>query len=331
VDLAEAEAVFGAPAREALARFPIAPAEVRPVHVSENATFRVTDVGGAGYTLRLHRPGYHTLEELVSERAWTRALAEAGIATPEPVQAADRADYVSVEVPARGEHRYAGVARWVEGTLLWEMLEGAEFANLATHFARLGALVAAIHQQSDGWRPPPGFRRHALDEDGLMGEAPWWGPFWEYPVLSAAERSVLLATRDRIRAALIRLGRDPAIFSLIHADLHPGNVVVTEGGFHVIDFDDAGFGWHMYEVAVALYRYRDRPEAEHIRDAFVAGYRSVRPLPDDQVALLPMFTLVRRLASMGWEMERPELGRAPWSAETRRALVAECVAFEAPC
>lgn len=27
---------------------------------------------------------------------------------------------------------------------------------------------------------------------------------------------------------------------------------------HLIDFDDAGFGWHLYEPAVALNGYRDR-------------------------------------------------------------------------
>ena len=40
--------------------------------------------------------------------------------------------------------------------------------------------------------------------------------------------------------------------STIHADLHAGNILVRDGGVTVIDVDDAGFGWHVYELAVAL-------------------------------------------------------------------------------
>ena len=56
------------------------------VSVSENATFRVTDRrDGVAYVLRLHRPWYHTHDELIAERIWIRALGAAGIAVPTPL------------------------------------------------------------------------------------------------------------------------------------------------------------------------------------------------------------------------------------------------------
>ena len=98
-------------------------------------------------------------------------------------------------------------------------------------------------------------------------------------------------------------------FSMIHADLHPHNVLVEVDRLHVIDFDDAGFGWHHYEFAVALTSYTDHSDFEVIRDEMLAGYRTERAFPDSDAALLPMFLLVRELVILGWHLERPEYGR----------------------
>ena len=39
---------------------------------------------------------------------------------------------------------------------------------------------------------------------------------------------------------------------MIHADLVPENVLVDGDSIRLIDFDDAGFGWHHFEIATAL-------------------------------------------------------------------------------
>ena len=74
------------------------------------------------YALRLHRPWYHTLDELISERAWVRALDDAGIAVQAPVRTRDGQEYASVTIPATGEQRFAGLARWTTGRVLAEVL-----------------------------------------------------------------------------------------------------------------------------------------------------------------------------------------------------------------
>ena len=91
-------------AHAALTSFPIEAAELTLVSLAENVTFKAVDGrDGRAYVLRLHRPGYHTLDELISERAWIRALAEAGIDVPSAVLARDGRDYVAVTIPATGE------------------------------------------------------------------------------------------------------------------------------------------------------------------------------------------------------------------------------------
>ena len=53
-------------------------ARVDLINVSENITFQV-DTGGKKYVLRIHRPWYHTREELESELLWTNALRQSGV------------------------------------------------------------------------------------------------------------------------------------------------------------------------------------------------------------------------------------------------------------
>ena len=309
-------------AREALSAWDLRVANVERVSVSENIAFRVADLTGKSYVLRLHRPGYHTLDELIAEQTWTAALLKAGIDVPVAVPTRDGSGYARVQVD--GEKRYAGILEWVDGEPLHAIL-GGPLTNAGPHeappadpifryFALLGEIIASIHHQAEGWTIPAGFARHVLDADGFMGEQPFWGRFWESPYLSGAERRRLAALRQPIHDILSQC-RKENMYSLIHADLHPGNVIVHGSRLHVIDFDDAGFGWHHYEFAVALCHYQHDPRFERLRDALFAGYRRVRQLSDEAVDLLPLFLLVRSLASIGWTAARPEHesgGRSAW-------------------
>jgi len=114
---------FRPAALAALAAFPIEPDALELVSLSENITYRVVDRrDGVAYALRLHRPWYHTLDELISERAWVRALADAGIAVQAPLRTNDGQEYASVTIPSTGERRFAGLARWATGRVLAQVL-----------------------------------------------------------------------------------------------------------------------------------------------------------------------------------------------------------------
>jgi Ser/Thr protein kinase RdoA (MazF antagonist) len=322
---AEPEQVYAPAARQALAAFGVEPAELRFVHLSENVTFRATDGrDGSRLALRLHRPWYHDIAALRSEHLWIRALVQAGIAAPEPLLTKGGENFAQVEIVATGERRWAGLARWVEGALLADVIAGEpDRAANARHFAHIGTIIAAMHVQATSWTPPAGFQRHALDADGLMGPEPFWGRFWDHPIFSPIEREMLLVARDRLHAALTRYGRPARTFSLIHADLHPRNVLIDGARAVVIDFDDAGFGWHQYDLAVALIGHQDHPDFVTFRDACIAGYRSVRAISDEDLALLPMFLLVRDMAQIGWFHQRPELPRAAVLPRLKQRICAQ--------
>ena len=68
----------------------------------------------------------------------------------------------------------------------------------------------------------------------------------------------------------------------------------------LIDFDDCGHGYRLYDIAVALWELRHRPDYESFRAALVAGYTRHRPLPEGQLAHLDAFIAAREVAFALW-------------------------------
>ena len=295
-------------AERAVAAWPIEVAAIELVSLSENAVFRVDGADGARYALRIHRPGYNSLPELESELLWTEALREAGIDVPAAVRAADSRGYVSVSTPGWETPRQVGMVEWLDGVMLGHLLDEAPDETARAHyFAELGRVIARLHDHTTNWTPPSTFVRRVWNADGLVGHDPLWGRFWELPELSAAQRSLLLRARESIWQELNDYGCDAANFGLIHADVHAYNVLVHGNRLTVIDFDDAGFGWHQYDLAVALAGRRDDPAFPAMQRALIEGYRTVRPLEEEALGMLPLFLFVRRLVTLGWLHARPEL------------------------
>lgn len=297
-------------AERALDEWDLDVTEVKLVSASENTVFRVGTTSGTDYALRVHRPGYHTLAKLNSEHQWTAALNESGLRTPEPLMTRSGIGYATVPLPDSNETRNVGIVKWIAGAPLARIIQQAGNEDTtAERFVQLGAIAARIHNQAMQWQLPHDFTRHAFDADGLMGDAPFWGPFWDLPELKASERKQILAARRAIHETLSVYGKERGTYGLIHADLHPHNVLVDADRLFVIDFDDAGFGWHQYELAVAIFSYQGEATFETIRDALIAGYRSERVIDDEALELLPVFLLIRALVLLGWIHHRPELDR----------------------
>ena len=311
-------------AREALGHFPLRVDRLEPAALSENATFRVLAAGDE-FALRLHRPGYNTLAELESERCWGEALHTAGLRIQKPLRARSGEHFVAVNVRGRTQRRFAGMTRWIPGVPLSTHLD-ADTAGERRRgiFRRIGRLAARIHNQSASWRPPRDFCRPRLDTDGLLGEQPRWGRFWEHPALSAQERELLLQARQLCRARLAAYGSHGANFSLIHADLHPDNIIVDDDDLGLIDFDDAAFGWHGYELASALVEYWGAGDFGALRSALLAGYRELRHLPRSAEAMLPTFLLIRGMAIMGWFHQRPEHAGSEFFQDMRQQVIRHC-------
>ena len=310
----------------ALEQFPLNVDQVELCSQSENLTYRVAAKNAdTDYVLRLHRPGYCTFEELKSERIWTRALRDTGLTLQEPLATHAGDWYVEVDIPGVDEQRYAGVTTWQEGELLREYMDSCDDSSKRQQIMRrFGEISAICHEQSANWQPPAEFTRRRLDLDALLGEEPFWGRFWEHDELTDAEQQTLLRARAGMREVLEAYGESPTNFSVIHADLTPENILYDGDDLVVIDFDDAAYGWHAYDIASVLVECRFDRDFESLQSAFLEGYTARRPLAQRDIDVLADFDLVRGMAIIGWFHQRPEYAGAEYFSKFMTWVVDEC-------
>jgi Ser/Thr protein kinase RdoA (MazF antagonist) len=282
-----------ATARTAARRYGLPGAEVTLINVSENATFRVDDPRtGFRAVLRVHRLGYHSTAAIRSELAWLEALREeAGVRTPEVLRAPDGSQVLTVPGEPPRE------------CVMFEFLPGAEPSEdrLVEGFERLGATTARMHRHARSWRRPAAFTRFHWDYDAALGEESRWGRWRDGLGMDPEALAVLGRLAEELRGRLRRFGRDAGRYGLIHADLRPANLLVAgDGPPSVIDFDDCGFGWYLYDLAAALSFAEHRPEVPEMIDAWLRGYRTVLGLPTEDEAEVWTFVMFRRLLLVAW-------------------------------
>ena len=182
--------------------------------------------------------------------------------------------------------------------------------------------MAQLHLISDAWRFPLGFQRHAWDREGLIGDKPFWGRFWTISDCSQEELEILVRARTRVGQALdahIAAGGD---YGLIHADLVRENVLVKDGQLRMIDFDDSGHGFRMFDIATALIKNRREAHYEALRAALITGYESLRPLSLRELDALPFFLVLRALSYLGWAEARKH---EPGMTERRQRFKTEAL------
>lgn len=292
---------------EALALWELQDAECVFVAGRENQVFRVTAANGC-YALRIRRPGYRDEVELQSELAWLKAMDRAGLSVPAPVQS------LGGHMLERVGDRFADVVKWLPGVPMGKSRAPLELSDRAGVFRALGAEMAKLHAACDAWHAPSGFRRCRWDVDGLVGDSPVWGPFWRNPTLDDSTRALFLAFRDAARARLIAVCPE---FGLIHADLVRENVLVDGSTIRMIDFDDGGFGYRLFDIATVLLKNLEEPDYPALKEALLGGYAGHRPL---DLSLLELFIALRAATYVGWIV--PRMGE-PGSPERNTRFIEE--------
>ncbi|MGV8880673.1 MAG: phosphotransferase enzyme family protein [Rhodoglobus sp.] len=261
--------------------------------VSENATFKVETSRGERWLLRLHRPGYREPSTIDSEVAWISALLRDDVISTPPLIPNASNDVVTKFVNDAGEIQHAVMFEFVTG-------HAPNFDEFSSRIEELGALTAAMHTHSRSWVVPSGFNRVVWNFDVILGESTAWGDW-------AANRRLTTDGRSTIRAAEAQLRRQIDEYTtlggrtgLIHGDLHAGNLFVTSSGLSVIDFDDCGIGWYMWDLACALSPYEAAPEVPAMVRRWLTGYLRHFPLDATDIAAIPAFVLMRRIQMLAW-------------------------------
>jgi Ser/Thr protein kinase RdoA (MazF antagonist) len=184
--------------------------------------------------------------------------------------------------------------RWLDGRKLTQGLR-------PSHFRAWGQMMARMHQFAAGWQPPEGFARPHWDWHGQLGGRDFPlgveelvdlmpGKFKEpFEIVSAQTREVTES-----------LGKGPDAYGMIHADMYPENVLFKAGNVLPIDFEDCGFGYWIWDLAIALCLWPWSEGWHWKRDALLEGYAQVGALPDEQLRHLDLLMAAQYATMVLW-------------------------------
>ena len=275
---------------EIVGQYSLDVASTESINHEFNSTFKVTTADGDRFALRINVNSTRTLENLKGEIFWVNSIGN--VKVPNPV-ANSSGEFVTFGYHDASGRRLPAV--------LYTWLEGEELGDEPTipQIRATGAAMARLHQQSAGLHLPEGASLPDLSEF-----------FWGSPdfltgarSMSDEEQRLIARARELVDNTVRQLGRQEAV-QLIHADIHPWNVMWHNEEVAVFDFDDSGIGLRVQDLATSLY-YLDTPEQD---DALLDGYRSVSPLPEYTERQMKVLLLHRRLILLNYlyETSNPE-------------------------
>jgi len=292
---------------DALPRWGLSPdTAVSVLNLSENATFALSDPrSGVELVVRVHRAGYSSAEEIRSELAWLEALGhERVVDTATPVLGVDGERLQTLSSSTAAPSRHAVAFARLPGTAPDPAIDAVRW------FDRLGELTARMHGHARSWRLPPGFRRKRWDLDAMVGPKAFWGPWQAAIGLTPAGSAVIESALATISARLARYGAGAQRFGLVHADLHLANLLVHDDQLRIIDFDDCGFSWFMYDFATAVSFIEHQPALPDLLAAWIAGYGRAGSLTEADIAEIPSLVVLRRILLTAWIASHGEVPMA---------------------
>lgn len=251
--------------------FGVNPASLRCINHGFNTTYAVTDTTGAKYALRLNTHSLRDRAGLYAEQQWISSLAQTtNVVVPTPLYTETGEPFVELPFAPMHKTLVATMARWLPGRIV-----GARPSRQQVR--HIGATMAHLHRQSAQWRTTGDARFPLVNQPLMNSEDHLSGGAAHH--ISAEVRALLDIVRPHVVRVYAELNAQTRV-QPIHGDMHTYNVMWHNNRLAVFDFDDAGLGLPIQDVAIALYYIRDIPYAEA---ELWAGYHSVNP----QLAVSP--------------------------------------------
>jgi Ser/Thr protein kinase RdoA (MazF antagonist) len=288
-------------ARVALDDYGLDDARVSLLKQTFNTLFRVVDDRGHKTALRVGaRDRIHPPDTEAVETAWLSALrADTDIGAPLPIANRSGAYVTEAAVAGVPEARTCVLFEWARGRRLGETMNDAFARDLGRLSARLHAHGAAFEDR----RAQP-----ILVGDRVLG-------FMLrdlVPRQDSVYGTLFAEAIDRSQKAIDALwAHPPHPPHILHADLHPNNVLVWRGGLTPIDFQDLLWGFEIQDVAITTSSFEWYADPAALGAAFRAGYEQLRPWPADDDAVLETLIAARYLSvlNLGYNLRRPGFER----------------------
>lgn len=279
----------------------------RLISLSENVAFLVEQHAPLG-VLRVYRPGYHSELSRESELAWIEAIRATGIVqTPGVVPALDGRLLQQVDLD-RDVHTVA-MFEFVPGRLLGQ--------DDMRAYSDVGRIAALLHLHGRSWQRPDWFQRPRWALADILDSGARWGDWCKGPGLTHEDRALLERLELRLRSHLTDYDLDDRNSALVHGDLRAANLLTDDvGRLWVIDFDDCGDGWLLWDLCTAIANIAHEPNVHEAVDAWLDGYLRVRHLEHRDLRMIPDLVLLRRLHMLAWLGSHPDSDPAREAGES---------------
>lgn len=170
-------------------------------------------------------------------------------------------------------------------------------------YRTMGRIVAKLHLHAMDWEPPTHYQRIEWDWDATFGKG--WNNYYgtHYHQLRGMFKGLIKEKDIRsidecatfIKRRLEAYGKPSDRYGMIHSDLRMSNLLIQGETITVLDFDDCGKGWFMYDVACILGLMEHRPDVAHLIEVIMEGYCEVRPQGPEEILEIQTFVMMRRI------------------------------------
>lgn len=287
------DADFTGIATEALSFYGMQDAQLTRLGGIDNTNFRV-DAGAEAYALHLYA-ARHDHTAIASEFVWLGSLRrDAGLTVPEPVP--NRAGELVSRVMHGETEKLCTLTRWLEGKI-----PPTIDAMTPEQLAQTGVLMAHLHAHANEFEAPGVFNRSAFDEAYFRSCLNKLYEALRRTGLDKGDLEQFKANAEIVFSHFGSLTLTKSSFGLVHGDFHSGNYLLDSGAVSIIDFGRCGFGFYLYDLALALMEMVDEQ-----RLSFLKGYQTVKPLPDGYMGLNETFLALAYLDNLSTLAENPE-------------------------
>jgi Ser/Thr protein kinase RdoA (MazF antagonist) len=263
----------------------------------ENRVYLVGVEDGPALVAKFYRPGRWSDDAIMEEHAFSLDLAEHEIPVVPPL-----ADQQGRTLRTHGPFRFALYPR-----------RGGRAPDLdnPAQLEQLGRLIGRIHTVGEVrpflHRPTLSIEHFGVDSYQYL-LAHRFIPRELETTYCALAVDLIAAVRDCYAAAA------PVRDIRLHGDCHPGNILGTEAGFHIVDLDDSRMGPSVQDLWMFL--SGERPYMTVRLADLLEGYTQFRPFEPRELQLIEALRTLRMMHYAAWlarRWEDPAFPQAfPW-------------------